>query len=200
MEYERANYEIIEELLNDYDLSPRTRSFVLSLKTYDEKGQLSFKQISALNSIKMSYSESPATNSWTSKWDQKKRELVEICAKYYIANPPYYNDLAHRILTDSDFIPTENQYNRLTNNKYSVILLTEYNTKSKFAAGDTVFIRTPAARKLELQQLQHRPMVVLKLSAAPIINVAKGSKRHMVLPFDDDMPLLIEERYLKKNR
>ena len=200
MEYERANYEIIEELLNDYDLSPRTRSFVLSLKTYDEKGQLSFKQISALNSIKMSYSESPATNSWTNKWDQKKRELVEICAKYYIANPPYYNDLAHRILTDSDFIPTENQYNRLTNNKYSVILLTEYNTKSKFAAGDTVFIRTPAARKLELQQLQHRPMVVLKLSAAPIINVAKGSKRHMVLPFDDDMPLLIEERYLKKNR
>jgi len=200
MEYERANYEIIEELLNDYDLSPRTRSFVLSLKSYDDKGQLSIKQINALKSIRENYSENAPTNSWTKKWNKKKRELAEVCAKYYIANPPYYNDLAHRILTNSDFIPTESQYNRLTNNKYSAILLAEYSSESEFSTGDTVYIRTPAARKLELQTFLNQPMIILKLSAAPIVSMATGAKRHMVLPFNSEVPLVIEERYLKKTR
>tara|TARA_B100000131_G_scaffold304059_1_gene328699 strand:+ start:671 stop:1273 length:603 start_codon:yes stop_codon:yes gene_type:complete len=200
MEYERANYEIIEELLNDYDLSPRTRSFVLSLKSYDDRGQLSIKQINALKSIRESYSENTPANSWTRKWNKKKRELAEVCARYYIANPPYYNDLAHRILTNSDFIPTESQYNRLTNNKYSAILLAEYNAESEFSIGDTVYIRTPAARKLELQTFLDQPMIILKLSAAPIVSMARGAKRHMVLPLNSEVPLVIEERYLKKTR
>lgn len=200
MEYERANYEIIEELLNDYDLSPRTRSFVLSLKSYDDRGQLSIKQINALKSIRESYSENTPANSWTRKWNKKKRELAEVCARYYIANPPYYNDLAHRILTNNDFIPTESQYNRLTNNKYSAILLAEYNAESEFSIGDTVYIRTPAARKLELQTFLDQPMIILKLSAAPIVSMARGAKRHMVLPLNSEVPLVIEERYLKKTR
>ena len=200
MEYERANYEIIEELLNDYDLSPRTRSFVLSLKSYDDRGQLSIKQINALKSIRESYSENTPANSWTRKWNKKKRELAEVCAKYYIANPPYYNDLSHRILTNNDFIPTESQYNRLTNNKYSAILLAEYSAESEFSIGDTVYIRTPAARKLELQTFLDQPMIVLKLSAAPIVSMARGAKRHMVLPLNSEVPLVIEERYLKKTR
>ena len=41
------------------------------------------------------------------------------------------------------------------------------------------------------------PMLVLQANAAPVISAAKGSKRYLVLPVGDEVPLLIEERHIK---
>ena len=39
---------------------------------------------------------------------------------------------------------------------------------------------------------------VLKVDAAPVVNAAKGVKRYLVLPIGEAVPVLVEEREIKK--
>ncbi len=202
MEGYRANAEIIKELLGEYDLSPSARSFVLSVRAWNERRPLTKEQSYALIKIKASYENCSRnlTDHWINEWDKEKKEIAMVCAHYYKANPPYYGDLAHRVITDEAFIPTKTEYDKFTNNRYIKKVLAEHETPALFSLAELVLIRRPAARSLDLMHLENCPLVIVKLAAAPITSSAKGSKRHLVLPIGSKTPVLIEERHLKKNK
>ena len=202
MEGYGANAEIIKDLLKNYDLSPSARSFVLSVKAWDERRALTPEQTSALFKIKASYENSSRNlpDNWVRAWKKEKREIAMICAEYYRANPPYFGDLAHRILTDENFIPSKAEYDKFTDNKYARKVLDEHYKPALFNQEELVLIRKPAATSLDLVHLEGSPLAIIKLSAAPITTAARGSKRHLVLPIGSKTPFLIEERYLKKNK
>lgn len=201
MEILHANTALIERLLNDFDLSPRARQFVLSLRSWrDANRVLTKNQVRALNHIEKSYL-NPATNSrsaWQQQWSPHKKEIATICAEYYAENPPYFNDLSHRILNEEFFIPTEIEFNKLTENKYAKKVLSEHYSTPLYTEAAMVCLRIPAARRLDMPELKDIPLMILKTNAASIIRAASGSKRYLVLPIGSDAPFLIEERDIKK--
>ena len=111
--------ELIERLLNDFDLSPTARQFVLSLRNWKDSRNLTSKQINALRYIEYNYSVSSRDSSLN--WSDEERKIATICASYYKENPPYFSDLSHRILNDEDFMPTEIEFNKLTNDIQDLI-------------------------------------------------------------------------------
>lgn len=160
------------------------------------------EQVSALLKIKVSYENGNRnlSDNWIRDWKKEKREIATICAQYYKANPPYFGDLAHRILTDENFIPSKAEYDKFTGNKYARKVLDEHYKPALFSQEELVLIRRPAAVSLDLVHFEASPLAIIKLSAAPITAAARGSKKHLVLPVGSKTPFLIEERYLKKNK
>lgn len=201
MEILRANTALIERLLNDFDLSPRARQFVLSLRSWRHANRvLTENQIRALNHIEKSYlnPERGPRGAWQQQWDARKKEIATICAKYYAENPPYFNDLSHRILNEEFFVPTEIEFNKLTKNKYAKKVLSEHYSEPLHAETAMVCLRVPAIKRLDMPELRDTPLMILRTNAGPIIRAAAGSKRYLVLPITSDAPFLVEERDIKK--
>jgi|TARA_R110002051_G_scaffold184428_1_gene253786 hypothetical protein len=201
MEILHANSALIERLLNDFDLSPRARQFVLSLRSWKDANRvLSKNQISALNHIEKSYlnPDRGPRGAWQQQWNSHKKEIAAICAKYYAENPPYFNDLSHRVLNEEFFVPTEIEFNKLTENKYAKKVLAEHHSKPLHAKAAMVCLREPAIRRLDMSELRDIPLMILKTNAGPVIRAASGSKRYLVLPITSDTPFLVEERDIKK--
>ena len=59
-----------------------------------------------------------ARKNWEATYKEEHRQTAIICANYYVTTS-YFRDLAVKIATDEDFVPTERQYNALTKNKYA---------------------------------------------------------------------------------
>ena len=65
-------------------------------------------------------------NQWTKEYDDEKRKVAKIVAKYYIAENKrngtgYWGDLPSKILNDDKFIPTRRQFEKMTGNNLSLI-------------------------------------------------------------------------------
>ena len=198
MEKQTQTITLIKKLLENEYLSPSARTFVASLLSWSQEKPLTRRQKAALRRIEYNYFGEPyETNqykTWTSNWNKQKQETLMICAKYYIENPPYFNELCHRIVSDKQFIPTEQQYRSMTDNKYSKKVLESYRAPAIFSIGELVCRRkgSPGYSSVEL------PMTVLEINVEPIISAAKGSKRYRVLPLGTTSSHIVEERYLKK--
>ena len=118
---EVPNGEARFESLMAKDLSERDRSFAGSLKSqFEDGGKLSPKQIECLVRMEERYSDAAvaARNEWAASYKKLHRPIALICAKYYIKTN-YFRDLALKIESDEDFVPTERQFNALTKNKYA---------------------------------------------------------------------------------
>ena len=105
------------EIISDWE-----RGFLESVvDQWDRKRSLSYKQMETLESIYGKYDEETIAkqNAWESAWDDEKKKTAKVVAEYYIANPPYFSDVANKIMNDPSFIPPEKQYRKMTENKYA---------------------------------------------------------------------------------
>ena len=187
------------------------RGFINSLQGQIMAGrELSEKQIKTLEKIEAENSDEAikARDTWKldyiyeddPAWSGHNRsgrhsEIAKVAAHYY-KGAGYYQGLAHSILTDDGFVPTIEQYNKITKNKYAVKVLTAHFADPKFAPGSLVqFGATAPAHMRRLP-----PCVVISSNGAPIQSAAKGAKVYSVLPMGSAKTLLCEERHLKKAR
>ena len=182
------------------------RGFVNSLQGQIMAGrELSEKQIKTLEKIEAENSDDAikARDSWkldyrhgtAAAWGTAPVKVAEIAARYYKA-AGYFQALVSKILTDDGFVPTIEQYNKITKNKFAVKVLAAYFADPKFAPGSLVqFGATAPAHMRRLP-----PCVVIKANAAPITSAAKGAKVYSVLPMGSAKTVLCEERHLKKAR
>jgi hypothetical protein len=200
MEKQNYNITLIKKLLKNEHLSPSTRTFVASLLSWAHEKPLTRRQQSALRRIEYNYFGKPYKTqeyeSWIDGWNEEKREILMVCAKYYIENPPYFSELCHRIISDKSFVPTEEQYRRITENRYAEKVLQSYYSDPAFAAGQLVCRRKSIT--IEGCPSTQLPMTVIEVNVEPIVSAAKGGKRYRLLPLGKTRSIVMEERHLKK--
>ena len=119
---------------------------------------------------------------------------MKICALYYCENPPYYGDLAYRVLYDKDFIPSEKQYTSLTQNEYAQKVLESHFSKTKFKVNDSVSLRKNNPCNITNDK---NVFIVIQIGPEPITTAAKNTKKYKILPIDDTTTYIVEERWLK---
>ena len=137
------------------------RGFINSLQGQIMAGrELSEKQIKTLEKIEAENSDEAikARDTWKvdyifendPAWPARHYKIAQVAAHYY-KGAGYFQTLAHSILHDGDFVPTIDQYNKITKNKYAVKVMAAHFADPKFAPGSLVqFGATAPAHMLSL--------------------------------------------------
>jgi len=192
----------IDNLLSNTTISSNVYSFLSSIKfAFQKYNGLTTKQYSAFTKIEKSYIDvvqsSELNKQWNEDYANNKKEIAIICAGYYASNPPYYGDLSHRIIKDAKFIPTREQYESITTNKYALKVLHSHYATAKYKIGDLIMLRAscPEALKLRIGVI---PCAIVKVNSSPIVSAAKGAKNYNILPLGKTHIITIEERWIKK--
>ena len=190
--------------------SPWARGFLNSLQGQVMAGrELSDKQIPILEKIEREHNDEAmsARAAWKQDyinkadpaWGALHSDIAAIAAKYY-QRANYFHVLVSKILDDDGFVPTIEQYNKITKNKFAVKILAAHFADPKFAAGSLVQYSATAPGRVRAGGGNQTPMVVIQANAAPITSAAKGAKVYKVLPVGCATTRLVEERHLKKAR
>ena len=140
-----------------------------------------------------------ARDEWRASYNESKRHIARVCAEYYKANPPYFGDLATKVLTDPDFIPTPRQYRAMCENKYAKKVLKSATSAPTYTVGQIIALRSTTPHKIKAA-LPLGKAAIIEIGAAPIKSAAKGSKVYKILPLGAAKTINVEERHIKKAR
>lgn len=190
----------IASFLTRQDISSSEKSFAESIHAFmSRKGRISNKQWSAFQRMEARYSPEVIAQraQWYDAWSEEKADNIRIAAQYYRANPPYFEDLADKVLEDADFIPSEKQYRKMVDNKYVQKVLLTMRSEPIFEVGALVQVRKTARGSSWL--LRERNALVVA-NNGPVTSAAKGARTYTILPFGESNTVDIQERYLKKKR
>jgi len=188
--------ERLAALNENGDVPQNTKDFLQSLTTAYEKYEgLTIRQYEAFEKVEKRFSAEKIAErkAWSGQYTDEKRKIAKICAEYYLANPPYYRDLAERIIKEPEFTPTERQYRALCENKYAKKVLLAALSEPKYAKGTMVMGRATSTRII-----QGKHLLIIETDASPVKSAAKGSKVYRVLPVGSPATILVEERDLKR--
>ena len=177
------------------------RSFMGSLLDSAKKwGRLTAKQHDVFQRIerKTDPAHVKAVADWRTKFTDDMREALVFAANYYKANPPYYGDVADRILNDSSYIPSEKLYRKMVENKYVQRAQANAQSGALFAVGSMVTVRNSTS--VRGRASYHRGKDAVVLEAQDNLSATKGARIYKVLPVGAAEAIETEERYLKKKR
>jgi len=187
-------------LARDVEFSAWEKDFLTSIKQGIQRyGSLTGKQESILQRIETS--KDPAIiaqrQDWKANYSDERRAKMKIAAQYYLNNPPYFGELARRVLNDDAFIPTEKQYRSMVENKYVQKVLDNMNSVPKFAVGTMAKFRQNGA---PINSKHSNKMVMIIDYPDKVAGAAKGAVPVTVLPVGSSEVLETEVRWLKKAR
>lgn len=185
--------ERIDIVLEKQELTTDTCDFLKSLVQYHQKYKgLTPNQFKALEEIEKSLTPSGLAKkkAWKDSYGDEKRRIATICAHYYI-NTKYFTAVTKKILEDKTYILSEKTYRSMCENKYAKKILRETDVEPKYEIGTLVKFR---------KTYSEDPAVcsVIDVNASPVTSAAKGAKKYLVLPFGSSVPVIVEERYIKK--
>jgi len=191
----------IEKLLKvpEVEVKLKTKTFLLSLLKYHQnKGKLTEKQYSALNSLEERYDEKERAK-WLEEYDDEKRRTAQICAEYYLSQGVYFVELAKKILDEPLFIPSKKQYKVMCCNKYAKKVVESTLAPAKYPVGSFVEPRASASWAFK-NALDGKPAMVVEVNAGVITTHAKGGKPYYVLVMGSNKMLTVQERHIKQSR
>ena len=185
------------------------------LEQRKKRPYLSESQIRTIDKIQAKYTDVAIAEKqhWKECWSDYHRDLSLKAAYYYNANKPYFGNLVQRILGDKEnFFLLESDFLKLTNNKYSLKVLKNYEEELKFNVGDTIQIR--ATNRIDIANVSddgfsypnkkvRREMVdkvgfVIKTDAKPVTRAARGSRVYQILITGEVAPIYAHESDLKR--
>jgi hypothetical protein len=178
------------------------RNFMGSLLDSAKKyGRLTAKQHEVFQRIekKTDPAHQAAVNAWRENWTTDMREKLVFAANYYKANPPYFGDVAERILNDSSYVASEKLYRKMVENKYVQRAMQNAQTAPLYEVGTMVTIRSSMSVRGSASRHRGEGAIVLEAQAS-ITSATKGARIYKVLPVGAALPIETEERYLKKKR
>jgi hypothetical protein len=203
----RANPELAARIEKALALGPSLSdwesSFLSSIaESVKRYGSLTGKQESILQRIEKNRDPAvqAARKSWNDNFSQEMRDKMCIAARYYLNNPPYFADLANRILNDDGHIPTEKQYRAMVENKYVQKVLDNMNSVPTFPVGTMAKIRQTAPPSLSAKKRFANKMVMIIDYPDKVAGAAKGAIPVVVLPVGTAETIETEVRWLKKAR
>jgi len=194
-----AQLERIEKLLENEDLSASNRSFAESLRKNHKKwGSLTPAQWSAFERMEARYDPEviKVRQEWYDSWTDEKAKNLRIAAEYYLKNPPYFGDIAAKIVSDETYVPSAKLYRKMVENKYVQKVLATRASEPVFAVGSLVKIRKTSRTNWGLRD---RIAMVVD-NNGEVRTAAKGGKTYTILPFGEANTIQIEERWLKRHR
>ena len=197
--------ERVESLLSNPNINNWERGFSESVLQQIDKGHtLSQRQNDTIQKIEARYSDEKIAErlQWANSFTDAMREDMKIAARYYVNNPPYFGDLAYKVLSDPEFVPTEKQYIAMTSNKYAQRVIENAKADPRFPVGTIAKFRKNAQpRFIKVNGKPARSsdvQVMIVEHPGDIRSAAKGAKTVVVLPFGSESTYTTEERYLKK--
>ena len=178
------------------------RNFMGSLLDSAKKyGRLTAKQHEVFQRIekKTDPAHVAAVNAWRENWTTDMREKLVFAANYYKANPPYFGDVAERILNDSSYVASEKLYRKMVENKYVQRAMVNAVAPPLYDVGSMVTVRSSASVRGSSSHYRGKNAIVLEAQES-VTSATKGSRKYKVLPVGSTHTLETEERYLKKKR
>ncbi len=180
--------------------------FAGSLRSQLVSGRkLSQKQLVTLKKVETRH-DPKALATWEAAWTDEKARCFSTMVTYY-SREGYYSGITSKA-TSPDYIPSEADYRRVTENKYARGVLAAAHGPAKFPVGSKVMLRASAPwsvrRALALAgSTTHRDdklAMVIKTESSPPMSHARGSKRYKVIFVGDSSAIEVEERWIKKYR
>ena len=174
---------------------------------------LSARQVEILAKIEARHSDKAQAvrDSWASSFTSEMRAKLVIAAHYYLANPPYFGDLARKAIEDDAFGPSKKAYEKMGENKFATKVIESALSTPKFAPGAVVALRSGAkvfrgnnvagtALFYPMPEQMRSVAFVLKVGSKPVVSSARGCKVYTVLFLGATTPTHVEERFLKKGK
>jgi len=183
-------------------MTPWERNFMGSLLGSAKKwGRLTAKQHEVFQRIetKTDPAFQAAKNAWAQGWTSEKRQRLVFAAGYYKANPPYFGDVAERILNDSNYVPSEKLYRKMVENKYVQRAMSNAEAAPLYEVGTMVTVRDSQSASGHVRGLRGQDVLVVDVEKT-VLDATKGSRTYKVLPVGAPQVLDIQERWLKKSR
>ncbi len=181
---------------NDWDFR-----FVNSIRTQLLGGrELSERQRESLEKIKDKYNDEAmnARNAWKAGWDETKAERYSVVVRYY-ARTGYFVKQVRDAQADPSAIPTMDDYERLTENKFAKKVLNAWFASPRFPAGSMVSLGAGATWTAR-QACPTGMAVVVATNAEVPSSAARGAKVYKLLPVGSARTIICEERALKRAR
>ncbi len=176
------------------------RSFLGSLRESAAKwGRLTARQHDTFQRIehKCKPENIAARQNWKQSFTPDMREKLRFAAEYYKANPPYFGEVATRILSNPDYVPTEKLYRKMVLNKYVQRALDNSAEVPKFAVGTMAMVRNSQALPPSHSKLRGKLVMIVECEDN-VRSATKGSRKLKVLPVGGTEVIETEERFLKK--
>jgi len=189
----------MNKILESNRINDRTKNFLESIKeSHLKQNGLTAKQFKAFEKVEDYFFTHQAVPSkeWVDQYDKEKEGRAKICALYYKANPPYFMNLASKILNDNGFVPTEAQYNSMCQNKFALKVIKSHENAPLYEVGVMIEFRKSYSNK----NLADKIAAIIEINKDPVVSAAKGSKIYRVLPIGEKNIVKVEERFLKKVR
>ena len=136
--------ETIVSLSGRDDLTDWEATFLKSIGQFlDRKGRLTEGQRTVLGKIQHKYNEENLAkrDAWTESFTPTMRQNAIVMAHYYNHNPPYFQNLAVRVLNSPDLPLPEKSYRSMCENKYALRVLETYYSEPQFPAGTLAVMR-----------------------------------------------------------
>ena len=190
----------IDKALATNSISDWERSFLSSVALgVRQYGSLTGKQESILQRIENNNNPEvqAARKNWRDGYNDDMREKMNVAARYYLNNPPYFADLAGRVLNDDAFIPTEKQYRAMVENKYVQKVLDNMSSVPTFPVGSMAQVRKSNVRSIARYADK---MVMIIDYPDKVAGAAKGAIPVIVLPVGWSETIETEVRWLKRAR
>ena len=188
----------LESLINNPHLQEYDKGFLESLmdgfKKYDG---LTPRQLEALVKIEKRYSPEKIAEleKWTDEYRTKRKEDTKVIAAYY-ASTQYFRSMAHKILTDDDYIPNRHAWERMTSNPYAKRALAASKTPAKFEVGKLCTVRQNVPYTQRASAYKGQDVMVLESETAGY----QYRTCKVCLFLNPSVIFEIEERHLKAPR
>jgi hypothetical protein len=161
---------------------------------------LSEKQIAILRKIEAKWSDEAmqVRETWAENFTPEMAEKFRVMIKYYTITG-YFRRITDAHAANSDMVPSREDYERITNNKYATKILTGWFSEPKFAVGSMVAFSS----MLKYSRAGVSPGdfgVVVSVNDNVPTAAARGNKVYRVLPVGKAQTILTEERCLKRAR
>jgi len=185
----------------EHFLSNWEQGFLESVtQQFNKRGNLSPKQLEFIAKLeeKISPEAVQAFQDWEESYRGEKRADALVVAKYY-KKTGYFQELAQDILTNEDFVPTKERWNKMCNNKYALKVLANYSAPSKYPDTSLVQLRSTADWRFRNAIGQAFCTVIQSgEKVGTSTSTAKGAKLYKILPFGSAQVFVVEERHIKK--
>jgi len=175
--------------------------FAKSLLSQVRSGaSLSPRQVEVLEGIEADWTDAQVATrqSWDQTFTSEMAEKFKVMTEYYRKNG-YFQNVVRAQQANPQMIPSKQDYERVTTNKFALKVLAGWFDAPVYEAGSMVSLRGSAGWGLR-NKLPAQLAVIIEANAAIPSRACRGNKVYKLLPVGSMQTVLVEECHLKKAR